>query len=1134
MLEAKPVAPTRAAIFATGSVSLSSIAGTVYLGSTTAPAGTVVVTATDYVSAATWSATVDGAGHFVFFGIPSNDQISLYYAYTGPGGYQSTYYGQVPNSPYAWNWGLASSYASSGANQVLTNTLGAISGRVTLGSTASPAAAGQVTISYISASWDSASPYAPGVIGSATFTTDANGDYSIPNLVPGYYVLHYVYSGNNAYQSQYSGGSYFRIHSVPFDVQAGGSTSENITLPPTGTLSGKVYLGSNSTPAGPGTVTVQLRARSDDDGSIITTTPVTTDANGNFTVTGLNTIAYSPYYIYVGTGSYQLGALPNYGTTYTGGGAEVFPDFTLPVAYTMSGHIYLGDSSHSASSGQVLLRFALIGSTQVAPVTAYTDANGNFLASGLAAGSYAVSASVVGSSPYGNQSLTFDPSCGRNCGLVVTGDRSGLTATLVAGNSVSGRVVDDTGAPVAGVQVAAIGMPPSLTEEGSTTTAADGTYSLNGLPDGSYQVAYNDPSYAPAYYGTVPGQSPQTVTVANQEQLTGINETMHLASIITGTVLMPGGLQSLQDVTSGDVAASLQVLDTASNTWVSASSTAGIGYAGSGYSYEFANLQPGQYRVTVHDASTQLTVDAQSGVLTLGAGATDTYNAVITGLAATSAIVVVDNVAGSSAGISLSGYAVWPSSPTTSVNLAINVGANWYGVTANQPSAEGAELQPGSGADHGFSTVVPLPPGTYTACVWVSEPTGGAVNTGCHTVVVPARPATTYGLDSLSGSTAGVSVAGWAQFPDAPSTAVNVAVNIGAGWYGFTANQANTDAGAGTNHGYSGTIPLAPGTYSACVWVSEPTGGAVNTGCHTVVVPARPATTYGLDSLTGAVGGVSVAGWAQFPDAPSSAVNVAVNIGAGWYGFTANQANSDAGAGTNHGYSGTIPIAAGTYTACVWVSEPTGGAVNTGCHTVVVPARPATTYGLDSLTGAVGGVSVAGWAQFPDAPSSAVNVAVNIGAGWYGFTANQANSDAGAGTNHGYSGTIPIAAGTYTACVWVSEPTGAAVNTGCHTVVVPAIALAMAAFQSAAPVPGGIQVTGYSEFPSATSTSVVVAAQIGASWFGFTANGANTTVPGHGFSGTIPETTGTYTVCMWTSEPNGPATQFGCKSVTIP
>jgi hypothetical protein len=196
---------------------------------------------------------------------------------------------------------------------------------------------------------------------------------------------------------------------------------------------------------------------------------------------------------------------------------------------------------------------------------------------------------------------------------------------------------------------------------------------------------------------------------------------------------------------------------------------------------------------------------------------------------------------------------------------------------------------------------------------------------------------------------------------------------------------------------------------------------------------------------------------------------------------------------------------------------------------VVVPARPATTYGLDSLSGSTAGVSVAGWAQFPDAPSTAVNVAVNIGAGWYGFTANQANTDAGAGTNHGYAGTIPLPAGTYSACVWVSEPSGGAVNTGCHTVVVPTVPPAVTSFDTATAVTGGIQVTGTSQFPSSPGISVGVAAQIGASWFGFTANGT-----GHSFTGLIPETHGTYTVCMWTTQPTGPATQFGCKVVAVP
>ena len=716
---------------------------------------------------------------------------------------------------------------------------------------------------------------------------------------------------------------------------------------------------------------------------------------------------------------------------------------------------------------------------------------------------------------------------------------SGATVSSINGNvpqgprNILGGIVEtDSGLPVAGVAVLAEQFDPLTGADLGTlqtTTQSNGTYQFLYIPDGDYTVEFISPS-SQYVFQAFDDESiyfyPDLITLQGGVGIYNINAHLHLPATLSGTVSAPGGTAA--DFAANDVTVELEVLDGPTNTWQETGDFYPVSLSGGAYRYSIPGLAPDNYRLLFQYSGPAITGQFTSPTIALAAGTSLTYNATIP-LTAPATMGSIDTLSGSRAGIAVAGWAAYPSAPTAPVTVALNIGASWFSVPTGLANAEAPLHVAGAGSNQGFAGTFVEPPGTYSACIWVTQLVGPSTKLGCSTVTVPAATPTTFGLDTLAGSTAGVAVAGWAQFPDAPSSAVNVAVNIGAGWYGFTANQANSDAGAGTNHGYSGTIPLAPGTYSACVWVSEPTGGAVNTGCHTVVVPARPATTYGLDSLTGVVGGVSVAGWAQFPDAPSAAVNVAVNIGAGWYGFTANQANTDAGAGTSHGYAGTIPLPPGTYSACVWVSEPSGGAVNTGCHTVVVPARPATTYGLDSLSGSTAGVSVAGWAQFPDAPSTAVNVAVNIGAGWYGFTANQANTDAGAGTNHGYAGTIPLPPGTYSACVWVSEPSGGAVNTGCHTVVVPTVPPAVTSFDTATAVTGGIQVTGTSQFPSSPGISVGVAAQIGASWFGFTANGT-----GHSFTGLIPETHGTYTVCMWTTQPTGPATQFGCKVVAVP
>jgi hypothetical protein len=204
----------------------------------------------------------------------------------------------------------------------------------------------------------------------------------------------------------------------------------------------------------------------------------------------------------------------------------------------------------------------------------------------------------------------------------------------------------------------------------------------------------------------------------------------------------------------------------------------------------------------------------------------------------------------------------------------------------------------------------------------------------------------------------------------------------------------------------------------------------------------------------------------------------------------------------------------------------------------VVTAPHAAVSNIDSVTGGVGSVSIAGWDVWPDSLASKVGIAVNIGANWYGATANTPNAESASAypastVDHGYATTLALAPGTYNVCIWTTEPSGPAVNTGCRTATVTSAPPAVAAFETATAVNGGIQVTGYSEFPASPGTAVGVAANIGTAWFGFTANGTSTTAPGHGFTGFIAKPHGTYSVCLWTTEPSGPAVNIGCKSVAV-
>jgi hypothetical protein len=313
-------------------------------------------------------------------------------------------------------------------------------------------------------------------------------------------------------------------------------------------------------------------------------------------------------------------------------------------------------------------------------------------------------------------------------------------------------------------------------------------------------------------------------------------------------------------------------------------------------------------------------------------------------------------------------------------------------------------------------------------------------------------PPTAFHIDSITGGVGSATVAGWATWIDQPSASVNMAIQVGNNWTAMTANTANTDsgqpAGTGTNHGFAATIPLAPGSYSICLWAGNSAGGSSSIGCQTVTVfatPPPPPTQSHIDSITGGVGAVSVAGWAVWPDKLTTSVNIAVQIGNSWTGLTANQTNNDsgqpAGAGTSHGFAGSISLAPGSYSVCVWAGTSGGSAASIGCQTVTVLPPPPLQSHIDSFVGNEGYFTVTGWAVWPDKPSSSVNMALQVdGSTWIGANANMSNTDlgqpAGTGTNHGFNFDINETPGNHTVCVWAGQSVGPAISIGCATVVV--------------------------------------------------------------------------------------------------
>ena len=87
--------------------------------------------------------------------------------------------------------------------------------------------------------------------------------------------------------------------------------------------------------------------------------------------------------------------------------------------------------------------------------------------------------------------------------------------------------------------------------------------------------------------------------------------------------------------------------------------------------------------------------------------------------------------------VTVTGWAVWPSLPTTPVTVAVQIGSKWTALPSNLPSTAAQTAVPGSGPNQGFSGVVTTTRGTQNFCVWVARTGGAGVLLGCQNVVVP-------------------------------------------------------------------------------------------------------------------------------------------------------------------------------------------------------------------------------------------------------------------------------------------------------------------------------------------------------------------------------------------------------------
>jgi hypothetical protein len=493
----------------------------------------------------------------------------------------------------------------------------------------------------------------------------------------------------------------------------------------------------------------------------------------------------------------------------------------------------------------------------------------------------------------------------------------------------------------------------------------------------------------------------------------------------------------------------------------------------------------------------------------------------------------------------------------SSIDVHVYVDGNYATkATASVPRPDVAIANPGQGPNHGFDVTIPASSGVHNVCVYGinSGPVGnGNPAVGCATVKVGSP----FGsLDGFATGPSQVTVRGWAADPDT-SGPVNVHVYVDGNWAGQgVADQSRPDVGQafpalGPNHGYSVTVPLAVGSHNVCVYAINVGNGAVNTqlGC-TTVVGGNP---FGsLDEAAATAGGVAVRGWAVDPDQLTSPIDVQLRLdGNPVTTVTAAQSRPDVGdaypsAGSAHGFSQTIPAAAGVHTISA-VALNVGPGVNQVLASRTVEVRSGSPFGnLEHTWTGPGTIRVQGWVLDPD-DTGPVQVQVEVD----GVVVTTATADVprpdvaavypGYGPVHGF--VIDVPAGNGLRLVRVT-----ALNIGPGTPVVLGVRQLQVGgnplgnFEDVVVAYGRVAVAGWAIDPDTAGPTDVHVYIDGTLAVVGTANQSRPDVaaafplygPNHGFSVSTPITRGRHEVCVFAIN-QGPGTDnplLACRTVT--
>lgn len=448
--------------------------------------------------------------------------------------------------------------------------------------------------------------------------TDAGGNYSVGSLGTGDYKVEFRNGSCYPSCAQNYSPEYYDdkpdLLSADLVPVTQGSATENIdaSLAAGGSISGTVTDNSGQPLQ---YISVYAYKVAEGDNAISSAGSASTDANGNYSIVGLDTGNYRvQFYGYPNYPSEYYDDQPSMETAdlipVTAGSDTSNIDASLAAPAQISGHV-TDETGQSLQGVRVTTyKFDSASGDWLSVGGADTDANGDYAVNGLAAGDYRVGfsswyCSYPGCTPgnyapeYYNDKTDLDSA--DTITLIAGGSATNIDASLATGGSITGNVTDESGQPIQGIEVSVYESSGAYVQ--LTYTDANGDYFFDGLATTEYKLWFNTNyhqgewislGYAPEYYSDKSDfASANPVSVTAGTATPNINASLASGGSITGTITNEAG-QSLQDIPI-----TLYQLSDMTGEWYPSywGSTDGLG------NYSLGGLATGDYKVQFGNSS---------------------------------------------------------------------------------------------------------------------------------------------------------------------------------------------------------------------------------------------------------------------------------------------------------------------------------------------------------------------------------------------------------------------------------------------------------------------------------------------------------------------------------------------------